>query len=743
MTRARAAHFILLGLAVGVAAIAPLASEALTLNWSSISPGAVDGTTIGDLDGDGRLEVIALARGGTYIPGSSVPGVGGVGAFASDGTLLWVVSSGQELAGFPTAADFDGDGLAEVAYCEMAAVGNCHVIDGDGTTLYSVGPFYFPGMASSGPTATDINGDGASDLVISSWGGSLAAYDGVSGLQLWRVEAFTTLGELFFGHTAVISSGGPPALIVGGYTSGGLYAFDLASGALLWSAPGTAAIDGARSYGSGPAVADLDGDGRSEILVARVGAPPSVSAYSDSGLLLWSTPLPGASLYWMSPVIAEIDAGSPGAELLMQSGDGTLYKISASGTLLGSVSIGTSAWTAPSIVDANLDMRPDIVAGNPNDVVIVDGGSLLEIDRYSDPAGGLFPAPVIADLDHNGRVDFATASWWSHNVLALSGALPALGTWTGTAGGPAHTGTTTGGSGAAASGNPSAIMQVLKTLLQQIAALPGVSTRALRRSTQRVGSAYKDLVQGDRPRDVIRNLSRALRDLPRSIPGVDITVLQGLMSQAGILTFQNYVQRATAIMGPSDSAIVSANASLQQAIAQAAAGQYRSALSTLESAARSLERRIRYRSNFCPVAGSGPYLPWLCRLQTARDELLALQASVGGRSRNLRDAQSRLERAMENLTQNRLRDTVRELRRGAELIATTRGGDPSLSLAPMGQTGKQLTRIMIDDAIAFGISARDAGAAEAEYAAGVAAIAAGDVVSALRHFERAIGIARP
>ncbi|MGB5313126.1 MAG: VCBS repeat-containing protein, partial [Polyangiales bacterium] len=137
---------------------------AATPTWIQSLPGAPDGASYGDVDGDGQFEIGVVVRGD---PGYVV-------LLDHAGQVLWTHTAATSLVGFPTFGDYDGNGTDEIAYCESSVDGSCHVLNADGTVRYSFGSYYYPGMSGSGPTAADITGDGADDLLVLSWGGTVA-----------------------------------------------------------------------------------------------------------------------------------------------------------------------------------------------------------------------------------------------------------------------------------------------------------------------------------------------------------------------------------------------------------------------------------------------------------------------------------------------------------------------------------------------------------------------------------------
>ncbi len=77
-----------------------------------------------------------------------------------------------------------------------------------------------------------------------------------------------------------------------------------------------------------PAVADLDGDGVNEIVLARSGR---VIAYHADGSIVWKQDVDGRC--WSSPVVADFRDDSPGLEVA-QSSAGNIYLFGADGTIL-------------------------------------------------------------------------------------------------------------------------------------------------------------------------------------------------------------------------------------------------------------------------------------------------------------------------------------------------------------------------------------------------------------------------
>jgi len=116
----------------------------------------------------------------------------------------------------------------------------------------------------------------------------------------------------------------------------------------------------AEGWLSSPAVADLDGDGTAEIVLARDG---HVYAFHVDGSKVWDAPVNGR--VWASPVVADLDPGAPGLEVAVTSRD-MIHAFHANGTVLSGYPI-----------DTNRDELRSIAAGD------IDGVAGLEIVAVS------------------------------------------------------------------------------------------------------------------------------------------------------------------------------------------------------------------------------------------------------------------------------------------------------------------------------------------------------------------------
>ncbi|HUL80025.1 MAG TPA: FG-GAP-like repeat-containing protein, partial [Vicinamibacteria bacterium] len=224
---------------------------------SVASPPVLAGTALaaGDIDGDGRPEILALAP---YGSGNRLT------AFDSTGKVKWQ-SGALESAGTGGAAlgDLDGDGIPEIV------VGR-QVLDSRGQLRWTGTGGSGGGTGSS--VIVDLDQDGVPEVVVGN-----TAYRANGSID-WQNTAVAD------GYVAVGSFDGdafPEVVVVG---NGNIWLLDH-TGAILW---GPLPIPGGGLLAGPPAVADFDGDGRVEIAVgSSVGTSHIVSVFDGRGFLRW------------------------------------------------------------------------------------------------------------------------------------------------------------------------------------------------------------------------------------------------------------------------------------------------------------------------------------------------------------------------------------------------------------------------------------------------------------------------
>lgn len=350
------------------------------------------------------LDLDAPASSPTLFPDASAPtGVvvtAGANIMRIDaaGSVQWSVKQPAPLATPVTAADLDEDGSPEVL--AALADGTLVCLDANGQSRWTL-----PGVTPAGGFKVIV----AADLMPAKGKEILYGFDdgwltccSSTGEAIWRF-----CGDRFrVGGIAVgdVEADGAPEIVFG-TDNGNIYCLD-AWGHAQWRYHEHA------PYGrSGPVIADLDADGKAEILITRsnVGNATALMAIDGAtGLFKWRTRDVQQSYFSVAPV----DFDSDGKLDVIHGDKGNwLYKTSCTGDESWRVELGgRGLFWAPAVADIDGDTYLEIVAGMRGAqtgsgacvfVVGVDG----TVDAKLALGGGANASPAIGDLNGDGKLD--------------------------------------------------------------------------------------------------------------------------------------------------------------------------------------------------------------------------------------------------------------------------------------------------------------------------------------------------
>ena len=374
-----------------------------TILWGPVGTTAeIDSTpAIADLDGDGLNDIVVGV-------GSMVDPTGTARVVALKGTtgaVLWsytpvlTLPPANLVMSSPAIGDLDGDGTLEVVV-GAAADGSVHVFRSNGTTFPGWPKFVRDTIISS-PALADLDNDGKLEIII-----------GIDTHQEGNPTNDMNLCNPFIW---------PPMT-----PNGGALVVFRSDGSLFPGFP--VCVD--EIIQSSPAVGDIDGDGIPEIVVGTgryysLTSSPLVGRYvnawhiNGSPVVGWPRPVGGT--VFSSPALADLD-GDNKLDVIVFSEDLRLYAFRGDGSTIFATQpksfFGTTANNSgsPVVADVNGDgqlevmipVNTDIAVLNRNGVQLTDDGS--HTGKQSFYTETTVTAPIITDLDHNGVLDVVAGS---------------------------------------------------------------------------------------------------------------------------------------------------------------------------------------------------------------------------------------------------------------------------------------------------------------------------------------------
>lgn len=389
---------------------------------------------VADFDGDGVKEIVVGTRGGKlYI-------------LNANGTMRagWPKSLPCQIGSSPAIGDIDGDGFPDIAVgCgtadDVAAPGGVWAFRRDGSLIWRIDPYDYdgnglPDHVASTPAIGDVDGDGRNEVVFGSF--NFLVYvirrDGTS-LPGWPVDVRDTIWSspaLFD-----LDGDGKLEIIVGSTThleptpndtpnGGALHVFR-ADGANF---PGFPRYVTPLGIDSSPAVGDIDGDGRPEIVVG--GGPSAtpitgghqVYAYRCDGSTPPGWPVTVTGQTNNSPVLVNLDA-DPALEVVVADDASYLYAFKGNGTQIFKMrpktgnGVSAVALSEPIVAQVLGSATPDIVVANVGFELVVVSSTGTQLSDDGTHGGKLtfgttrpIMGAVATDLEGDGILDLIGAS---------------------------------------------------------------------------------------------------------------------------------------------------------------------------------------------------------------------------------------------------------------------------------------------------------------------------------------------
>ena len=367
--------------------------------WFDVNDASFGQSAAGDMDGDGFYELVF----GCYRNDSSVYVLN-----AENGSLLWKYNTHVEGAEgcndvAPVIYDVDHDSLLEVivpsscnpvTYCFNGLSGT---VKWQSSTLGSDSP----------PTIADVDNDGKPEILHGEFGGWVKCINAENGSQAWHLPVDMNSWIQTAPTIVDLDNNDQLDFVVGTWNFNGedsIYAFRGDNQSLLWSYP----VHDYMYHGT--AVADLDNDGKPELVVGSYN-DTLYCIHGENGTTAWKYKATGG--YIGSPAsIADID--NDGSCDVIFTSSYQVIALSNTGNLKWQYNIPgyEQSFRGVAVSDITDDNYPDLIFGTDGGKVIAlngNNGSLIwSLDlaaHYGNVDFQLDHAPLVADFDHDGLLD--------------------------------------------------------------------------------------------------------------------------------------------------------------------------------------------------------------------------------------------------------------------------------------------------------------------------------------------------
>ncbi|MEM2637127.1 MAG: PQQ-binding-like beta-propeller repeat protein [Candidatus Korarchaeota archaeon] len=345
-----------------------LTAHETTLLWSYATGGAIQtSAAVGDINNDGKLEVVIGSHDGKLY------------AFNASGTVMWTfsITSNYYIRSSPALVDIDEDGNIEIIFGGEDSF--LYVLDGrTGVQKWrrSVGPFW----VRSSPAIADLDKDGKLDIIVGYMlqgpdRGGLIAFSGNSTL-LWNVSAG---GTIFCGPSVADIEGDGNLEVIALFSNERLVVLG-SDGTVLQNITVLGYKNSVYYAFPSPAIGDVDGDGKNEIVVGRPAndSYPLIVFNDDYSILC--EPLVGGN-FSAGPSLGDINNDGK-VDIIFTTTSGNVYCYGHTGGIISSLwtrITGVSGYPCGiATVDLNGDSNLDVLVPlNRTLVAIAGNGTTL------------------------------------------------------------------------------------------------------------------------------------------------------------------------------------------------------------------------------------------------------------------------------------------------------------------------------------------------------------------------------
>ncbi len=364
--------------------------------WFDTNDSSFGQSAMGYIDNDGKPELVF----GCYRNDSMIYALN-----ADDGSLLWKYNASGAAEGCNDAAsliyDVDRDSVIDVVVPSSCNPKTFCFNGANGSLKWQT-----PTRGSdSPPTVADLDNDNIPDILHGEFGGYVICIDGSTGSEKWEILVDPDSWIQTAPTIVDLDLDGQLDFVVATWhfsDSNRIYAYHGGNQTVMWSKR----LDDVVYHGT--AVADLDKDGKPELIIGDYSGKLRVLK-GENGDSVWTY---NTGTYIGSPVsVGDID-GDGFCELVFTSSY-KVYALNHDGTLLWQFTIPSynSSFRGVALSDINNDSHPDVIFGTSAGQLIAlngpDSQPIFNMDLAAHYGAELDfdHAPVVGDFNSNDTLD--------------------------------------------------------------------------------------------------------------------------------------------------------------------------------------------------------------------------------------------------------------------------------------------------------------------------------------------------
>lgn len=273
--------------------------------------------------------------------------------------------------------------------------------------------------------AADIDGDGKLEIVFGCYrnDSSIYALNADNGTLLWKFNA-SAPGSHGCNDVAPIiydtNDDGTLEVIVPGSCNPKTFCFNGATGEVMWD------ID-TRGSDSPPTIADIDNDGKPEILHGEFGGYV-LCINAEDGSEAWEILVDDNSWVQTAPTLVDLNADGQLDFIVgtwnFDDADSVYAYNGVDQSLLWTYPVKDYIYHGTAIADFDNDGKPELIIGSYNDTLYCLNGEDGTIDwKYKGPGGYIGSPASIGDIDNDGSCDVILTNGYKVTALSNDGEL--------------------------------------------------------------------------------------------------------------------------------------------------------------------------------------------------------------------------------------------------------------------------------------------------------------------------------